>query len=360
MVKKEMGPAAVILATRTLKPTKDEASGSINLLSHLGKNGRPRVEVVAAMDYDLSDLTEAPDNSPAPAAPSVAHDYPQETTDRVAVLPRKATTSRNVHFEAEELKKQFGKLLNESQPAKKTKSRRPDPSQVAQWRNQIINQIQMAPMEIDNEHSGPLVIALVGATGVGKTTTIAKLAAWFTLRQRKKVALISMDCYRIGATDQLRTYGRIMRIPCELALEKENLAHALNRHADKDVILIDTAGKSQYDRDHVAELKEWFAISPAIVPYLTLNAAAQKENHATVIEAYADLRVKGLIVTKLDETRAYAALCQEVAAAKLPVACFCTGQRVPEDFEMASRSWLEKLINQGWSAVAPKLGSMVQ
>ena len=87
----------------------------------------------------------------------------------------------------------------------------------------------------------------------GKTTTAAKLAAWNTLRQGLRVALLSMDCYRIGATDQLRTYAQIMRLPCEIVLRQQDLARALARHHDKDLIIIDTAGKSPYDEAHIQE-----------------------------------------------------------------------------------------------------------
>jgi flagellar biosynthesis protein FlhF len=142
-----------------------------------------------------------------------------------------------------------------------------------------------------------------------------------------------------------------MRLPCEIALKPEELAQALARHSDKDVILVDTAGKSPYDSSNIVELEEWFAPCPTIAPYLVLNATAQKENHARVISTYSRLGLKGLVLSKLDETQAYAGLCQEVATSALPVACLCTGQRVPEDFQMASRPFLEKLFNQGHAAL---------
>ena len=353
MVKKEMGSSAVILATKTIA-------------GKTGGRGRARVEVMAAMDYELEDLT-APQERLA-TSPATAYGMPTAPLPAPPPLSKPVPAGSRLQLEAQELKKQFGRLLHEKQPTgavaatpeKRAKIQRPSPHQVAQWRDQIISQIKVNPLETVDNAQGPLTIALVGATGVGKTTTIAKLAAWFTLRQRKKVALISMDCYRIGATDQLRTYARIMRIPCEVTLEKENLAQAVARHADKDVILIDTAGKSPYDQDHVNELAEWFAPCGVIAPYLVISAAAQKETHTKVFNAYARLGIKGLIITKLDETRAYAALCQEVANAGLPVAGLATGQRVPEDFQMASKPWLEKLFNEGWAAVTPEANAAGQ
>ncbi|OIP44073.1 MAG: flagellar biosynthesis protein FlhF [Deltaproteobacteria bacterium CG23_combo_of_CG06-09_8_20_14_all_60_8] len=350
MVKKELGPDAVILATRTIKRKPDNRQDGPALFRALDSKGRNRVEVVAATDYEMEELGAALEQ---PDAPSPA-------------TPPRPTPPRRLHTEAQELRSRFASLLTEQtgpaghQPmATKPGRQRPNPEQVARWRDRVIGEILITPMAPTDE-AGPLTVALVGATGVGKTTTIAKLAAWFTLRERKKVALISMDSYRIGATDQLRTYGRIMRLPCEIALKPEELALALARHRDKDVILIDTAGKSPYDTSNIVELEEWFAPCAAIAPYLVLNATAQKENHARVIGTYSRLGLRGLVLTKLDETQAYAGLCQEVATSALPVACLCTGQRVPEDFQMASRPFLEKLVNQGHAAFYEQTASSGQ
>ncbi len=352
MVKKEMGSSAVILATRTLTNTRENESSG--LIKSLGRTGRPRVEVVAAMDYDLDNLTTSPEEAMVQAENVSAASPPpqQEVTETNIPLPRRSA----VH----DTEQHFATLLSKQpQPAARAMGRRateatihrPDPEQVARWRKTIIDQIEVTPMDIDLNENGPTAIALVGATGVGKTTTIAKLAAWFSLRERKKVALISMDCYRIGATDQLRTYGRIMHLPCEIALDRDDLQRAIEKHSDKDVILIDTAGKSPYDNSHVSELAQWFAPCHIIKPYLVLSATSQKENLTKVMSNYGQLNLSGLMVTKLDETQSYAALCQELSASSLPVTGLCTGQRVPEDFQMASKPFIEKLFGQGWSAL---------
>lgn len=352
MVKNELGPDAVILATRTIKAKHGGPQAGPALYSALNRNGRNQVEVVAATDYEMEELSAALEQE-SPQSTVTTPDIPAPATTARPTLPPR------IHSEARELRSRFATLLTEQTspvrnrphaPTPKPKGQRPDPEQVARWRDRVIGEIQVTPLAATGE-SGPLTIALVGATGVGKTTTIAKLAAWFTLRERKKVALISMDSYRIGATDQLRTYGRIMRLPVEIALQPEELVQALARHNDKDVILIDTAGKSPYDSTNIMELEEWFAPCAAIAPYLVLNATSQKENHAQVINTYSRLGLRGLVLTKLDETQSYAGLCQEVATSALPVACLCTGQRVPEDFQMASRPFLEKLFNQGHAAL---------
>jgi flagellar biosynthesis protein FlhF len=403
MVKEELGEDAVILSTRNLPGTN--GSG----------RGKSRIEVVAAMEYD-PDIPlpppEAPDKGTRPpkavgygyhsvrqALPKDAPPRPvpgkgsRQTTAKAAAaqpgfesklsnelaaraLPaEKSTKTGKAHFEANDLRQRFANFLRRQYCAKETlddrtlpspatdkagqKSPRPDPKHVAQWRNKIIDQLQITPLTI-GINKAPTVVALIGPTGVGKTTTAAKIAAWYSIHEGLKVALISMDCYRIGATDQLRTYAKIMRLPCEIALRKKDLQMALLRHQDKDLIIVDTAGKSPYDPNHIQELSAWFSLENDIEPYLVLSATCKKEDLQQIISTYEPLRVKGLILSKLDETRAYATLCQLLAGAALPISCLCTGQRVPEDFLLASREFLHILFGQGWQAAAGELNTEAQ
>ncbi len=223
-------------------------------------------------------------------------------------------------------------------------SSRPRPDEVARWREQLIGSLTYHSLEFSQQR----VVALVGATGVGKTTTAAKLAAWAALHRGRSVALVSMDCYRIGATDQLRTYARIMQVPCEIALKPRDLARALERHRKRDLVIIDTSGKSPYDERHIEELARWFGADERIEPLLTVAATTKKEDLAATFDAYRPLGVRGLVLSKLDETRAYAVLCQQVAASRFPIACLATGQRVPEDFLLASPETVGKLFRDGW------------
>ncbi len=228
---------------------------------------------------------------------------------------------------------------------------RPPAEDVARWREHLIGQIQYNSVFALKRNS-QRIIALVGATGVGKTTTVAKIAAYARLHMGLKVGLVSMDCYRIGATDQLRTYARIMHMPCEVALREKDLPRVIGLHSECDLILIDTAGKSPYDEEHVGELARWFAgVRPRVEPYLTISATTKKEDLKAVFEKYGEMHVTGLILTKLDETRAYATLCQQLAAGKVPVSCLCTGQRVPEDLMQASEETVGLLFREGWRAL---------
>jgi flagellar biosynthesis protein FlhF len=366
-VKRELGEDAVILATRSLPPAD--------------KGGRARIEVVAAMDYDLDEIEAAATEESS--QPTQVYGY--QTIRRKSVPEPQPTSAKargdlspvttKPHLESHDLRLRFANLMRQGGQPKPVavkyqpeaahssqataRAKQPDPAEVRQWRDQIIEKIQVAKQDGDQDQ-GPTLIALVGSTGVGKTTTAAKLAAWYTLRLGLRVALLSMDCYRIGATDQLRTYAQIMRLPCEIVLRRQDLAHALSRHHDKDLIIIDTAGKSPYDEDHIKELQSWFAPCPGIEPHLVVSATTKKEDLQTIIAAYGKLAATSLILTKLDETRAYASLCQQVVASSLPVSFLSTGQRVPEDFLVASKEFLDTLFKQGWSATAPYLSSKLQ
>ncbi len=370
MVKKELGEDAVILATRSLPSAE--------------KGGRSRIEVVAAMDYDLDEImaaekVEATLSTPAYGYQTVRRKTSVDTTlpESIKVAGDQSLALPQAHLESHDLRQQFANLMREGvvnkptvgsyqpedirlgQSKSKVKTKRADPNEVRQWRDQIVDKIQIAKQDGD-KNKGPALVALVGTTGVGKTTTAAKMAAWYTLRQGLRVALLSMDCYRIGATDQLRTYAQIMRLPCEIVLRQQDLAKALARLKDKDIVIIDTAGKSPYDEAHIQELREWFGPCPGIEPHLVLSATTKKEDLQAIVAAYGALSAASLILTKLDETRAYAGLCQQVVASSLPVSYLSTGQRVPEDFLVASKDFLDTLFKQGWAAAKPYLAPKFQ
>jgi flagellar biosynthesis protein FlhF len=369
MVKRELGEDAVILATRSL-PSEE-------------KGGRSRIEVVAAMDYDLDEIlaaekVESATETPAYGYQTVRRKPYSDTShpESIRVAGTGLLAVKQPQLESHDLRLQFANLMqqgviNKPSPVSppleeirhghskpRAKAKHADPNEVRQWRDQIVDKIRIAKQDGDKD-TGPVLVALVGATGVGKTTTAAKLAAWYTLRQGLRVALLSMDCYRIGATDQLRTYAQIMRLPCEIVLRRQDLARALARLRDKDIVIIDTAGKSPYDEAHIQELQDWFKPCPGIEPHLVLSATTKKEDLHAIVSAYGVLSVASLILTKLDETRAYAGLCQQVVASSLPISYLSTGQRVPEDFLMASKEFLDTLFKQGWSAAAPYLAAKI-
>jgi len=180
------------------------------------------------------------------------------------------------------------------------------------------------------------VFAMVGPTGVGKTTTIAKLAARFAMQHgQRHVALISTDTYRIGAHEQLMTYGRLLGVPVHSANDTSELQQLLHKLHDKKLILIDTAGMSQRDIDISQKLAHLSHPSSKIKPYLVLSANAQISTLDEVINAFKNAGPAGCILTKLDEAASLGGVLSAVIKHQLPIAYVSNGQKVPEDIQPA-------------------------
>jgi flagellar biosynthesis protein FlhF len=180
------------------------------------------------------------------------------------------------------------------------------------------------------------IISLVGPTGVGKTTTIAKLAARCVLRHgARHVALVTADNFRIGAHEQLRSYGRILGIPVQTAANGHELRDALHAFRDKRLVLIDTAGMGQRDQRLAEQFKMLQIDGYAIKNYLVLSATTQLAGLLEVAQAYQDIPLKACILTKLDEATSLGGPLSVVIQQHLAVAYVSDGQRVPEDLRPA-------------------------
>ena len=180
------------------------------------------------------------------------------------------------------------------------------------------------------------VVAVIGPTGVGKTTTVAKLAARFALRHgRQTVALVSTDNYRIGAQDQLRNFARILNVPVHTAGSTEELEEVLGDLADKRLVLVDTAGMSQRDMRLAEQFSTLKALGDRIRSYLVLSANTQLATLNETVKAYSGARPAGCIVTKTDEATSLGAVITVLLRQRLPVSFLGNGQRVPEDLAPA-------------------------
>ena len=180
------------------------------------------------------------------------------------------------------------------------------------------------------------IVALVGSTGVGKTTSVAKLAARYVLRHgQRHVALVTTDSYRIGAHEQLMTYGRLLGIPVQVASDHKELRSTLNSLTDKRLVLIDTAGMSQRD----VRLTEQFAtLADSGIPIrtlLVLSATLHPSVLDETIRAFSSVALDGAILTKLDEAASLGGVLSTVINQHLPLMFTANGQRVPEDFHPA-------------------------
>lgn len=181
---------------------------------------------------------------------------------------------------------------------------------------------------------GPRRVMLVGPTGVGKTTTIAKLAAHFAVTEKRRVALITLDTYRIGAVEQVATYARIIGVPSAVAADRDELRARLEAFSGHDLVLIDTAGRSPKDPGHVPALA---GLRPeGVAVQLVLPATRSVADHAAVLAAYAPLAPAALVLTKLDEAQGLGSALHTALTAGIPVSYLANGQRVPEDLHLAS------------------------
>lgn len=188
------------------------------------------------------------------------------------------------------------------------------------------------------------VLAFVGPTGVGKTTTIAKLAAVHALRKKKSVALLTMDTYRIAAAEQLKVYGSIIGVSVDVASSATELYEQISRHSDKDLVLIDTAGRNHRDRGQMKELSSLARTNPDVKFNLVLSAQTRDDVLYDSVKGYADVPVGSLTFTKLDETGVYGPILNTMILANMPVAYLSSGQRVPDDIELATTERLSEFF----------------
>jgi flagellar biosynthesis protein FlhF len=204
------------------------------------------------------------------------------------------------------------------------------------WRHALALLAHSLPVDSTDIMEQGGVVALIGATGVGKTTTVAKLAARYALRHGcERVAMVTTDSYRIAAHEQLRTYGRILDIPVRVANNQEELEEALKLFADRDLVLVDTAGMSQRD----VRLSQQFELiqgsAPGIKTYLVLSTATHRAGLKEVVKAFGDVKLDGCILTKVDETTSLGGAISTAIENDLRIAYMSDGQKVPEDIHIA-------------------------
>jgi len=200
--------------------------------------------------------------------------------------------------------------------------------------------------EINNGNKNK-AFALIGPTGSGKTTTIAKLAAELSIVRKLKVGVISVDGYRIGALEQIKTYTSIMGIQCMAAFSKEELALAMSKMEGKDVILIDTAGYSHFDTQKMNEISALIHKDEDISSLLVLSATTSKEDMLEASKRYAALNPCAYIFTKLDETCRPGVILDQILDMRMPVAFMTNGQKVPDDLVAATRKKIMGFVFEG-------------
>ncbi|MBI4384057.1 MAG: flagellar biosynthesis protein FlhF [Nitrospinae bacterium] len=355
LAKKELGEDALILSARTIGSGKGLR----------GYNGYAKVELTAAIDPGPVET-----GSPAPAVPApppepkpeAAAGTPGKDEDEldlrslVATLLTQTDRARSMGLKDRQLKL-FQTLVdsgvNERMASKMFErinsenglDERSGPGGDKNSAIEMMRRVLLCKGGIEMEEKSPKMAALVGPTGAGKTTTIAKLAAHFSLLDKKKVALISLDTYRIGAFEQLRLYGEIMRVPAEMASGAADFRSLVRKHADKDLILVDTTGRSHKDPAYSGRLKEIFdAAGTKVETHLVLSATSQEKIFEESVRQFSPLAIDRVLFTKLDEGMSFGPLFNFSLKTRIPFSYFTTGQRVPEDIEVADREKVIRLI----------------
>ena len=212
-----------------------------------------------------------------------------------------------------------------------------------EWELKLLNTLQEKVGISQTSLEKPGLFVLLGPTGSGKTTSIAKLAAAQVLRHGPhSVALLTTDTYRIAGVEQLEIYARILGVPLDVIKGPEDLLKSLEKHRDRSWIFIDTIGMGPRD-PRLNEQLQWFAALGADAQrFLLIPASLSGRNLATVLQPYTDIPLSGAIISKIDETPAFAAVLEWLAAQHLPVAWYSDGQKVPEDMHEAP--W-EQIMN---------------
>jgi flagellar biosynthesis protein FlhF len=366
-VKKDIGRDAVILHTRNFRrgglwglwgrnTWEVTASGNVNVQSRLpvgqyapiGPDEVPRTER-AAMPV------------PVPDASTGIGERMEEIHQMLAkLLSRRSHPSASIYHPAiQELQSQLyqqdvadwvaDELLSQLQQEATAKMLADGELLRQRLEDLVAARIPAAPMDISPAHPGqPCVIALIGPTGVGKTTTIAKMAARFKLTDNKRVGLITIDTYRIAAVDQLKIYAQIIDVPLRTVLTPGELQEAIAAMSDKDVIIIDTAGRSQNDRLRLNQLRGFLVAAQPQQVHLVMSATASKATATRIIESFMPLGADRLIMTKLDEAGAFGMVLNVVAASKVAVSYVTTGQEVPDDISAVDpRRLANTIVREG-------------
>lgn len=362
LVREEQGPDAVILSNRSVE-------GGVELVAAIDYDEAVLEQAMAAEERPLRSrsYTEGSTNTETQTAKRA--DQPIEWTQDPSIIDMR----REIHELRGLLENQLAHLayadFNRRHPCSADLIRRLDDlglkpahceSLISQlgdardkdsaWDLALGHLAEQIPVTNDDILSKRGVVALVGSTGVGKTTTIAKLAARYALRHgQRNVALVTTDSYRIGAHEQLVTYGRILGVPVQVASSTEELQSAVKSLMDRRLVLIDTAGMSQRD----LRLSEQFATladaGTAVQTYLVLSATNQDAVHDEVFKAFSQTDLRGCILTKADEATSLGGLISLLVEKNLPLAYVANGQRVPEDLHPARG---QELVNRAVELLA--------
>ncbi|RMF05733.1 MAG: flagellar biosynthesis protein FlhF [Chloroflexi bacterium] len=345
LIKLELGPNAVILHSEKVR------KGGV-----FGLFARPKFEVVAAVDTDLQDFPQH--NSHGDPSIQAMRDELKNLRVAISQVAARPQPVPNSVPRVASLESWYQRLIDQGVAqhlAHQTIQR--VANELSRWTldNQgVLNEHlhwylgrQLPPpVQLNLNPAGPQVFFVVGPTGVGKTTTLAKLAAKFahTPYKKNRVLMITTDTFRVAAIPQISAFGEILGVPVEVAYTPDDLLALIKSNADKDLILIDTPGRSQRAASEVAALSDYLAAVPEKIVHLAINAGTKYEDMHQIIEAFSAMPLDGLIFTKIDETSSLGAAYSVACERALPLSYLTNGQRVPEDIEVATADYVVDLL----------------
>lgn len=190
----------------------------------------------------------------------------------------------------------------------------------------------------------PTIVLFIGPTGVGKSTTVAKLASIASKKDMHNVGLISTDIYRVAATEQLKVFAKLLDLPVAVVRSAEQMKEVLESFSDKDIVFIDTAGQSPGEQQRLDELLDIIREGNPIKRYLVLSATTKQSDLPYIIEQFTPLSYHGFIITKMDESRSHGILLNAPFLSGKPVVYLGTGQAVPQDIEVVSKERIADIL----------------
>jgi flagellar biosynthesis protein FlhF len=329
-IKSELGSDAVIISTKEIS---DDSYGIMT---------RPMIEVVAAVDYDEGSFTNTVKGTKAYAGAS-------DASANAAGTGQKTEYLSNEIIELKQMLKDFmsrsGINTSAENPVREKLLSRGlrlslvdlITSKLGQNTGEDAIRSLLEKLVRTEPPTDDRVWVFLGTTGVGKTTTIAKIAARATLSEKKRVALLTLDAYRIGAIDQSRIYAKILNIPFFSVTTPSEFKTALNQLTTMDLILVDTVGRSPFCTDYILQLTRYLENAPACT-FLLMPVATRDQEMDTITKAFSRLTIDRMVFTKFDEAHYPGSIITHNLIYRTPISYITTGQRVPEDIETATSS----------------------
>ena len=372
-VKAALGPEAVILSTRSVdaglfRKAEVEITAALGPVEEEQPRPRPRPRsAAAAVAAHVAAMSPAQDRAePQPPMPKVAVRAPRPEDDplseevrhlrrsveearrALAAVTREARAGRDMQLPpaaAEVHARLTGRgvepALAEGMVRSALEIAGPDAAAILEAVRDLLGE-RLIPCRAPWLHEGRHAIAVVGPTGVGKTTTLAKMAARAIMEAKKRVAFVTLDTYRIGATEQLARYGEIMGAPVLVARDRGELGRAMERVADADLVLVDTAGRST--PEDIARQAALVRAIPRVQLHLVVSAATGASELAAVADRYRALQPDRLILSKVDEAAGPGGILSASVRICRPISCVADGQRVPEDLHALTGPQLVELV----------------